>query len=213
MPVLRGAVTFSRFRAQPAGDAPSDSKRWLTKALRARAFEPIDRRSEDERAAGFVELENTDSTEFSPGAVFYGEYALMGYRIDQIKVPGPVLKAELEKWATAFAKEQGRAPSRAEKATSRANLRQMLRTRAVPLTRVHDVSWNLKTNQVQVWAASRRAVEEILTALETGFSVKLEPLVPAAVAARAGIAEAALGPTPELVGVELPAVAEVSHGA
>ncbi|MFL5343864.1 MAG: recombination-associated protein RdgC [Hyalangium sp.] len=214
MPVLRGAVTFSRFLVEPAEGAAADLKRSLSRALKARAFAPIDRRSEEERAAGFVELENHDATEFSAGALFYGEYALFGYRIDTIKVPGPVLRAEVDKWAAAFEKEKGRPPSRGEKGENRSSLRQVLRNRAVPLTKVHDVSWNLKSRQLQIWAASRKAVEEVLNAVETGFKVKLTPLIPASAAARMGIDEATLGPTAELIGVELAAElpVEVSHG-
>jgi recombination associated protein RdgC len=214
MPVLRGAVTFSRFLVEPAEGAPADLKRSLSRALKARAFAPIDRRSEEERAAGFVELETNDSTDFSAGALFYGEYALFGYRIDQIKVPGPVLRAEVDKWAAAFEKEKGRAPSRGEKSENRSSLRQVLRNRAVPLTKVHDVSWNLKSQQLQIWAASRKAVEEVLNGVETAFKVKLVPLIPASAAARMGIDESVLGPTAELIGVELAAElpVEVSHG-
>jgi recombination associated protein RdgC len=214
MPVLRGAITFSRFLVEPAEGAAADLKRSLSRALKARAFAPIDRRSEEERAVGFVELENQDASEFSAGALFYGEYALFGYRIDQIKVPGAVLRAEVDKWATAFEKEKGRPPSRGEKAENRSSVRQVLRNRAVPVTKVHDVSWNLKSQQLQIWAASRKAVEEVLNAVETAFKVKLIPLIPSAAAARMGIEESALGPTAELIGLELAAElpVEVSHG-
>jgi recombination associated protein RdgC len=206
MPVLRGAVTFSRFLVEPAEGASADLKRSLPRALKARAFTPIDRRSEEERAAGFVELENHEATEFAAGNLFYGEHALFGYRIDRIKVPGPALRAELDRWATAFEKEKGRPPSRGEKRENRSSLRQVLRNRAVPLTQVHDVSWNLKSRQLYLWAASRKVVEEVLNGVEMAFKVKLVPLVPASVASRAGMDEASLGPTAELVGME------VDHG-
>jgi recombination associated protein RdgC len=217
MPVLSGAVTFSRFRSEPAGDAPSDTKRWLSKSLKSGLFEPIDlKKTEDERAAGFVELENPESTDFTTGSVLYGEYALFGYRVDTVKVPPAVLKAELGKWATGFEKQNGRAPTRGEKSENRASIKHMLRQRAVPHTKVHDVSWNLKTNQVQLWAASRKTVEEILLALETAFDVKLQPLVPASLAAQAGISDENLVPTPELIGMEISPSEiqsrEVSHG-
>ncbi len=217
MPVLSGAVTFSRFRSEPAGNAPSDTKRWLAKGLKSGAFEPIDlKKTEDERAAGFVELENHDSTDFSTGSILYGDYALFGFRIDTVKVPAAQLKAELDKWATAFEKQNGRQPTRGEKAENRASLRHMLRQRSVPSTKVHDVSWNLQTQQVQIWAASRKAVDEILLALETAFEVKLQPLVPASLAARAGIKDEELVPTPELIGMEIShkeiPSSEVSHG-
>ncbi|WP_224361430.1 recombination-associated protein RdgC [Hyalangium versicolor] len=214
MPVLRGAVTFSRFLVEPAEGAPADLKRSLSRALKARAFAPIERRSEEERAAGFVELENHDASEFNAGSLFYGEYALFAWRIDAIKIPSPVLRAELDKWSAAFEKEKGRAPSRGEKAESKGSIRQMLRNRAVPITKVHDVSWNLKSQQLQIWAASRKAVEEVLNGIEAAFKVKLTPLIPATAAARMGIEESALGPTAELIGVELAAElpVEVRHG-
>lgn len=212
MPVLRGAVTFSRFRAESSGDGfPQDLKRWLTKGLKAHAFEPIDRRSQEERAAGFVELENPEATEFPTGALFHGEYALFGFRVDQLKVPASVVRSELNKWAATFTKEKGREPSRVEKAEARGNIEQVLRNRATPRSKVFDVSWNLKTHQLQIWAASRKAVDEVLLAVEGALSTKLKPLVPTAFAEEAGIAEDALGPTPELIGAELSA-GEVSHG-
>jgi recombination associated protein RdgC len=211
MPVLRGAVTFSRFRAESSGDGfPQDLKRWLSKGLKAHAFEPIDRKSPDERAAGFVELENPEATEFSSGSLFRGEYVLFGYRVDQLKVPGSVVRSEVNKWAANFEKDKGRQPSRVEKAEARGNIEQLLRNRATPRTKVFDVSWNLKTHQLQVWAASRKSVDEILLALEGALSVKLQPLVPASLAAAAGITEEALGPTPELIGAEISA-GEVNH--
>jgi recombination associated protein RdgC len=216
MPVFSGSVTFSRFRSEPAGNAPSDVKRWLAKGLKSGAFEPIDlKKTEDERAAGFVEVEQHDSTDFSTGSVLYGEYALFGFRVDTVKVPAPVLKAELTRWATAFEKQNGRAPTRSEKSENRASIRHMLRQRAVPNTKVHDVSWNLKTNQVQIWAASRKVVDEVLLAMEQAFEVKLQPLVPASLAVQAGIKDDDLVPTPELIGVEISnseIPSEVSHG-
>ncbi|MFP2924467.1 recombination-associated protein RdgC [Pyxidicoccus sp. 3LG] len=214
MPVLRGAVTFSRFRVEPAKEAPSDIKRWLTRGLKAHAFEPIDRKSEEERAAGFVELENADASEFPTSRLFYGEYALFSFRIDTIKVPAAAMKAELTKWAAAFEKENDRPPSRGEKTQFKGEIRQMLRNRATPRTNVLDVSWNLTTQQMQIWAASRKVVDEIMVALENALSLKFTGQTPADQARTEGIDEGALGPTAELIGMDLPASAgeEVPHG-
>nr|BDT34134.1 recombination-associated protein RdgC [Myxococcus sp. MH1] len=214
MPVLRGAVTFSRFRVEPSKEAPSDIKRSLPRGLKANAFEPIDRRSEDDRAAGFVELENADAVDFSVGRVFYGEYALFSFRIDSLKVPAAAMKAELAKWTTQFEAENDRPASRAEKTQAKAQIKQMLRTRTTPRTNVLDVSWNQNTQQLQIWAASRKVVEEILIALENALGLKLVALTPAAIAQASGIDEGALGPTAELIGMDLPAGAgaEVVHG-
>ncbi len=202
MPVLHGAVTLSRFTVAPDKDASTDWKRVLPRGLKAAAFEPIDRKSEDDRATGFVELENQDSTDFPAGALYSGEYALFGFRVDTLKVPGAAMKAELQKWEQAFVKENERKPSRGEKTEQKAAIRHLLLQRATPITKLFDVSWNLKTAELQIWAASRKSVEEIALAIEEAFKVKLEPKVPVAVAKQRGVDEASLTPTPELAGLD-----------
>ena len=215
MPILQGTVTFSRYRVEPPrsdtpNPKPPDPKRAVPKGLRTRAFEPLDPKGDEDRAAGFVELEDVNGTEFAVGNLFRGDHALFAFRVDTLKVPSSALKAEMTKWQELFVQENDRKPSRTEKSQSKANLRDLLRKRAVPVTKTHDVAWNLKTQRLEIWTASRKQVEEIQLALEEAFSVTLEPLVPAAQARADGIADAALVPTAALLGVEI--AAEVNHG-
>ncbi|MFL5320018.1 MAG: recombination-associated protein RdgC [Myxococcaceae bacterium] len=209
MPILRGSVTFSRFRVERSDKTPSDERRWLARGLQAHAFEPIDRKGDEDRATGFVELEHGDKMEFAVGDLFYGERALFAFRVDVIRVSAATVRDELLRWATAFENEHGRKPARGEKTEAKAGIRQKLRNRATELTKLHDVAWNLKSDQVQIWSSSRKQVDEITAAVESAFSVKLSPLVPGAMALSSGVDEDALQPTAELVGGEL----EVSHGA
>lgn len=200
MPVLRGSVTFARFRSE-TGKLPRDTRRWLTRGLARGAFEPIDvQRGEDDRSAGFVALEDPDSTDFTSGVLEMGR-ALFAWRIDTIQVRAAAVRAELERWAAAFAGEHRRPPTRGEKATARDELRHRLRQRQPPTTRVFDVSWTLESGELQIWAASRKVVEEIAAAIEAALEVKLAPFSVGAQAARAGVAEGALAPTAELHGL------------
>ncbi|MFN7132678.1 MAG: recombination-associated protein RdgC [Myxococcales bacterium] len=209
MPILRGSVTYTRHRAKWPGEAPRDQKR-LAKALRGRGFQPIDRSREEDRAVGFVELEATDSAEFGPGTFLYGEFLLFGWRVDQLRIPASLVRAELERWVKAFERDKGRAPSKREKADGKAAIAQLMRSKAEPKSKVFDVSWNLQSGEVLLWTSSRKVADELQQAIEQSFEVELAPLVPAAVAADMEIADAALGPTPELCG---PALAtEVEHG-
>jgi recombination associated protein RdgC len=211
MPVLRGAVTFARFRSEADRKLPSDTRRWTSRALASRKFEPLDPRKPDaDRAAGFVELEDPDATGFASG-VLQGDLALFAYRVDTIKVPAAAVKAELERWLAAFPGEKGRPPTKREKAEKREAIRHGLRQKATPTMRVFDVSWNLASSGVQIWASSRKVVEEVVEAVEAAFEVKLRALTPAARAAEAGVADGALAPTPELAGVAL-GMREVSRG-
>jgi recombination associated protein RdgC len=211
MPVLGGAVTFSRFRAEHPRKPPADTRRWVSRALASGAFEPLDpRRAEEERAVGFVELEDADATEF--GSALQGERALFAFRVDAIKVRASAVKAEVERWAAAVTAEKGHPPAKREKAERREIVRQALRQKAEPVSKVHDVAWNLDAGEVTIWAASRKAVEEVAAAIEGAFEVRLHPATPGAAAARARLAEKALLPTAELVGVGAERGGEVDHG-
>lgn len=182
MPILRGTVTFSRYRSEPQEKKPADLKRWLNKGLRSAAFEPVDKRSDEDRSAGFAELENRDGTDFGVSDVFRGDRALFVWRVDQLKIPGNQLKQELEAWAKEFEAREQRKPARSEKNEMKAQLRHGLRQRAVPVTKTHDVCWNLATGELQIWAASRKVVEEITGTIETAFEVGLTAHTPTAVA-------------------------------
>ena len=213
MPILKGAVTFARFRVEGFDKRETS---WITKNLKVHPFEPIRKSSEDERAAGWVELENRDAVEFSTGSVHQGEYALFSYRVDVLKVPGGQLREELDKWLRVFESEHTRPANRREKNDARAALKQQLRQKLSPKVKTFDVSWNLKTTELQIWAASRKSVEEVETALEKTFGIKTLALAPSTAAQTLGLKEEDLAPTPALSWPDFEAgkaaAAEVSDG-
>jgi recombination associated protein RdgC len=200
MPILRGSVTFARFKVISPARAPREKHGWFKKALETHAFAPIERKGDEDRAEGFVEVEDNDATDFSAAALFHGPRVLFGWRVDQLKVSTGRAREELQRWVAAFERENGRKPGRAERAEQKGAIRHQLRARATPTTRVHDVAWNLETGHLQVWSGSRKAIGEVLAALEDAFELKLVPLVPGAVAAHEGLKDEALAPTRELSG-------------
>ena len=58
--------------------------------------------------------------------------ALFAWRIDTIQVKAAAVRAELERWAAAFADEHRRPPTRGEKATARDEIRHRLRSGSRP---------------------------------------------------------------------------------
>jgi len=178
MPIRRGSVNLARFRLE--GAVPKDVKRWLQKGLGKASFEPIDPRSDDERAAGFVELEQNDRTDFSAGALFHGLHALFAWRVDRLKVPTNTLRAGLLQWSQAFEAKNGRPAGRREKAEQKDALKKALRAKQAPVSKIFELSVDLTSRDVFVWATSRNVVEEAQAVLESTLEVKLIPRVPAA---------------------------------
>lgn len=177
---------------------PKDTKRWLQNALRKKAFEPIDVKSDEERAVGFVELEAPEQTSFETGTLFLGMHALFAWRVDKLKVSSGQVRTQLSQWAQAFENKNGRPPGRREKAEQKDSIRKSLRSRQEPATKVHEVSFDLAGKDLFVWATSRPVVEEVQAVLEDALGLKLLPRVPAAFVDEAKLD--ALSPTPALFG-------------
>ncbi len=194
MPIRRGSVNLARFQLE--GDVPKDVKKWLQKGLGKTAFEPIDPKSEDERAAGFVELEAPDRTEFAAGNLFLGNHALFSWRVDRLKVPANAMRAGLLQWSQAFEQKNSRPPGRREKAEQKESLKKALRAKQAPVSKVFEISFDLTSRDVFIWATSRTVVEEAQACLESTLEVKLIPRVPAAFLTPAQLD--ALVPTKEL---------------
>jgi recombination associated protein RdgC len=203
MPIAKGPVSFHRFRL--TGEVPKDHRRWLTHALKKRAFEEVDPKGDDDRAAGFVELEQNRRTDFSVGDVFYGEAALFAWRGEKLRVPPAALRSALATWSQRFEGEKGRRPSRRETSEEKEALRRQLRSKVEPSVKVFDVSLQLKTYELFIWATSKGVIEEVQEALESTLEVRLVPRVPAAFVSQKVLD--ALIPTPELF------PQEAGHGA
>ena len=197
MPIRRGAVSCSRFRIE--GAVPKDVRKWLTQALTQRAFEGIDPKGDDDRASGFVELEDDRATTFAGGTLFNGLYALFGWRVERIRVPASTLRADLAEWAKKFEAKNGRAPGRGPKSEQKELIRKSHRAKTPPVSTVCDVSYELPVGEVLIWASATGLVEEIQSALEQGLEIRLIPRVPASFVSAAALEH--LAPTPELFDV------------
>lgn len=203
MPVLKGAVTFARFRVERTKDEPKDPRRSLAAALRRAAFEPLDPTEDEDRAAGWVELEDQDATDLAPSRFLYGDYLMASWRVDTLRVPTARVNAELDRYARAYEAERGEAPKRADKKAQKELIIKKLRRQAFPTTRTYDVTWNLEADTVFVWASARKIVDEVVIALEDGFGLRLHAQSPGALARASEIPDDEIDPTPELFGADV----------
>lgn len=198
MPLLKGSVSFTRFRADLPRESSSAQAERLLEGLRLRAFEPIAVQGEEERAAGFVELENHGATDFSPSASFQGAWLAFAWRIDTIRISAAQLREELAAWSQAFENENERPPSRFEKSEAKTALRKELRAVTPPTTKVFEVAWNIETGALQLFCLSRKIVDEIQAAIEKSFDVTLLPRSPQVLFGEEGLQDAHVKPTAEL---------------
>lgn len=197
MPVLKGSVTLSRFIVDDSYALQRHRSR-LHAGLSARKFEALDLASEDERTAGFVELEDNDATTFDGVDVSFGNTDIFTYRVDELKVHPSMLKGELDRWVKAFQAEHGRLPGRREKQEAKSQIRRGLRSRSPVVTKVYDVSWDMRRDELLIWTSSASATDEIQDVLEAAFAIKLRPAVPVVIAEQLDVSARVLIPTEAL---------------
>ncbi|MFO0725141.1 MAG: recombination-associated protein RdgC [Myxococcota bacterium] len=203
MPLLRGNLSLARFTVEPKPSAPKDLRRSAGKALKRKAFQPIDINGEDDRSLGWVEVEDSESSEFAGERLLFGEHLLFSLRVDRLRVPTSVVKNELNAWANAYEKENGYAPKRSEKKNQKELIERKLKKRAFPSRKIFDVSWNTSSQVLCIWATAAAAVEEIHLLIEETFEVRLHPMTPGAIAEAADLPRGALTPTADLIGAVL----------
>jgi len=203
MPILQGAVTFARFRAEPQKPQPKDVRRAYAKDLRGRAFAPLDKLGEQERATGWVELHDHDSIALSPARFLFDGRLLTTYRVDIRRVPSAMVRRTLDDWAKDYKLRQGRPPKRTERSEQKELIIKRLRKQAFIATQTVDVAWNLDTDDVTIWLSTRKLIDEVHIALEETFDIRLQPVSPGALAEATGASDKVLAPSKVLFGVEL----------
>jgi recombination associated protein RdgC len=203
MPVRRGSVSFARFRAASDKPKSKDPRRSLAAALRKRAFEPLDREGEEDRAAGWVELDDPDSAALAPGSFLFGDHVVVTWRVDALRIPAAMVRAEVDAWAKVHEAKHGQPPRRQEKKAQKELVLRKLRRQAFMSTKTFDVSWNAGTDHVEIWATSAKVIEEIQVAFEETFGVHLVPRSPGALAGEAGVDVSTIEPTAALFGTDV----------
>ena len=101
MPLLKGNLSFARFTVELPDGSSKDLRRAVPKALRRKAFKPLVVDSDDDRSAGWVEVESSEQVEFPPDRLVFGEHLLFAYRVDRLRVPSSVVKSELAAFVAA----------------------------------------------------------------------------------------------------------------
>lgn len=199
MPIISGSVSFARFQVERSAKTRGQAKH-VSRALSERGFEPLDPKSEDEQAAGFVSLRDRDRAELDADDISVGDSLAFAYRVDKLRVPSSAVKEELKRFARAFEAKNHRRPGRKEQAEEKLLIVRRLRGRAFLSTKTVDVAWNLVADEISIWATGRKLVEEVQGALEETLHLQLRAKTPAVRAAAEG---EALGPTPALFGPEV----------
>ncbi len=176
MGIYTKSLSFTRYFVR--GETPTDFFSWVDERLQAFLFREIDE-TNDEKAWGWVELDNLLQTSCGGGQAHKGEYLAFSLRIDTRKVPAAVLRKHYLLAERALLEQQKfRRLSRNQKLELKKTVQQDLLRRQLPQPNLFDVVWHPGRQRLWLFATSPKVREIFETLFRETFELDLYLLFP-----------------------------------
>ena len=176
MGIFAKSLTFTRYFVR--GETPADFYSWVDERLEAFRFRDIDDTT-DEKAWGWVELDNLLQTSFGGGLSHRGEYVAFSLRIDTRKVPAALVRKHfLLAERDLLEQQQFRRLSRHQKVELKKTVLQDLLRRQMPQPGLFDVVWHPGRQRLWLFATSPKVREIFETLFRETFEMDLFLLFP-----------------------------------
>jgi recombination associated protein RdgC len=178
MGALKGSIAFGKYYVR--GALPEAPHQKFLERIQARAFRVLT--PEDESASvGWVPIERPfdDEVSLPSEGVFFGSYLNLALRLDRWKFPLALVQSRMAAAVRIYQQKTGKdRVSRAEKAELREAVERKLRRDGVPTTSAGDLSWNLATGELRLFARGRTVIEHAHELFEKTFGMRLLPSGP-----------------------------------
>ena len=176
MGLLKGAVTFSRYRI--AGALPDHFPDFFNEQIRRYAFQTV-WRTTDEMAAGWTSLENCLDTDFPYASYAQGRYMLFSLRIDRKSVAPSLLRLRiLEAERKQLAESGQKKLYREQREAIRESVRLELLGKTLPVPSFHEICWSIPDRVVTFCCLSDKVAGELQELFRESFSLGLAPYAP-----------------------------------
>lgn len=178
MSLLQGTISLRRFMV--IGPAPAEDK--LLDGLRRNTFLQFESGLEEERA-GWCDWRNLLITPPDENWVNQERFAVFGLRLDTRKVPGALLKAQVDlrleniqqSGELAFVSKEMRVSTHSE-------VNSELLLKVLPTPKIFEVAWDLKGSVLLTTASSGRSQSLLTSLFVKSFGCELQPMAPLLIA-------------------------------
>ncbi len=176
MALLSGTFSFSSYLVK--GEEPASFRDFIDERMRRFAFQEISLDTE-EKAVGWVSLDNLLDTEFANANYSFGDYLAFSMRMDRKSVPAALLKRHvLEAEADARNRSGRKFLSKQERTEIKDRTKISLLSRALPVPTLFDVAWCVSEAWVLFGSLSPKPREEFEKLFKRSFDFDLVPLLP-----------------------------------
>jgi DNA recombination-dependent growth factor C len=172
------AKSLSCTRYFVRGETPPDFLTWVDERLQSFLFREIDD-TNDEKAWGWVVLDNLLQTSFDGGQAHKGEYLAFSLRIDTRKVPAAVFRKHYLMAEIKVRQEQKfRRLSRQQKLELKKMVMADLLRRQMPQPALFDIVWHPGQQRLWLFATSPKVRETFETLFQETFELDIYLLFP-----------------------------------
>lgn len=172
MGLVNGSVTYTKFKVEE--ELPKDFTDSLNTRLSRHAFREIDPKKNPEFSMGWVNAFNPLDTHLKIEKALFGNYLVLGMRIDRKRLPLALLKARLAEAMRALAREKRvRKLSHDDIASLKETISAEMLAGAGATTAVYETAWNYESGVVYFSSASRKATDQFAELFGETFELTL----------------------------------------
>ncbi len=176
MGFLKGTVTFSRYRV--AGPMAEDFNDFFDERIRRFAFQDSWRVA-DEKAAGWISIENCLDTDFPYAAYAQGKYMLFSLRIDRKSIPPSLFRIRVMEAEQRHLAENGQKKLyREQREAIRDSVRIELLSKTMPVPSFYEICWSVTDRTLFFSTLSDKMGGELQEMFRDCFGLTLFPYTP-----------------------------------
>lgn len=171
MPILKGAVSYQRFRISAGKDLNPEQ---IVQKLRLFKFRPLHDHGFDQETAGWCTYlhEYDHEKELLVSDMLYDQKIILTLRHDAVALPKPLLKSLIKKSIQSYYHEHKKWPDRVVKKEIEQAEIQSLRARVLPKTRIVEAIWCQSSEELRIFSRSKALLDVFLDLFHNTFLEK-----------------------------------------
>ena len=175
MGLINGGASYTRFVVNE--EIPKDFHTVATSRLERFAFKEINPKKHEEISIGWVAYDNPTNARVTIEKAFFGDYSVLGIRVDKKTISSILYKAELSQALRVLRQElKGKKPTTQRVSELREELRTKMLEAIAPQVAVYEMVWNFQSGTVFFSSQSRKAVDMFTELFKDTFELTLNEM-------------------------------------
>ena len=177
MGLMKGSVSFTRFRV--IDTLPDNYFELYPPLIRRFAYKNLEEGTSESKSEGWVSITDMLDSEFASMDFLKEPYLALSWRVDTKKVhPQTVKRYCIEAEREIITRESLEFLPRARRREISESVKAALTRRAIPLTAIYDMIWNLQTGIIYFGGISNKISDEFRSYFIKTFNLNIQPVFP-----------------------------------